>query len=79
MADWSRPFEDPIPLPDGRKFVTLKDAAAYIMKLPKAEQDLGGMADGDRGSYDGGGRSRAADARAHRYVEGAKSARRARF
>jgi hypothetical protein len=40
MADWSRPFEDPVPLPDGRKFVTLKDAATYIMKLPKAEQDL---------------------------------------
>ena len=40
MADWSRPFEDPIPLPDGRKFVTLKDAAAYIVKLPKGEQDL---------------------------------------
>jgi len=24
----------------GRQFVTLEDAAAYIMKLPKAEQDL---------------------------------------
>jgi hypothetical protein len=30
----------PIPLPGGRKMLTLKDAAAYIMKLPKAEQDL---------------------------------------
>jgi hypothetical protein len=37
---WSRPFEDPIPLPGGRQLVTLEDAAAYIMKLPKAEQDL---------------------------------------
>jgi hypothetical protein len=36
--DWSRPFEDPILLPDGRKLVTLKNAADYIMKLPKAEQ-----------------------------------------
>jgi hypothetical protein len=36
---WSRRFEDPIPLPRGRQFVTLKDAA-YIMKLPKAEQYL---------------------------------------
>ena len=38
MADsgWKRPFEDPIPLPRG--FVTLKDAADYILKLPKAEQ-----------------------------------------
>jgi hypothetical protein len=37
---WKRPFEDPIPLPRGRQLVTLKDAAAYIMKLPKAEQHL---------------------------------------
>jgi hypothetical protein len=37
---WSRAFEDPIPLPRGRRFVTLKDAAAYIMKLPKDEQHL---------------------------------------
>jgi hypothetical protein len=28
------------PLPRGRQFVTLEEAAAYIMKLPKAEQDL---------------------------------------
>jgi hypothetical protein len=37
---WSRRFEDPIELPDGRKMLTLKDAAAYIMKLPKTEQHL---------------------------------------
>lgn len=37
---WRRPFEDPIPLPRGRELVTLKDAADYIMKLPKAEQKL---------------------------------------
>jgi hypothetical protein len=37
---WSRAFEDPIPLPRGRQLVTLEDAAAYIMKLPKADQDL---------------------------------------
>jgi hypothetical protein len=37
---WSRAFEDPIPLPSSRQLVTLKDAAAYIMKLPKAEQNL---------------------------------------
>jgi hypothetical protein len=35
---WSRAFEDPIPLPGGRQLVTLKDAATYIMKLPKGEQ-----------------------------------------
>ena len=40
MADWSRAFDDPIPLPRGRQLVTLKDAANYIQKLPNAEQDL---------------------------------------
>ena len=37
---WKRPFDDPIPLPRGRQLVTLKDAAEFIQKLPKAEQDL---------------------------------------
>ena len=37
---WKRPFDDPIPLPRGRQFVTLKDAANYIQKLPKDEQLL---------------------------------------
>jgi hypothetical protein len=36
---WSTPFDEPIPLPGGRKLVTLKDAADYITKLPKAEQN----------------------------------------
>ena len=40
MADWARAFDEPIPLPRGRQLVTLEDAAAYIMKLPKAEQAL---------------------------------------
>ena len=31
------PDEDPIMLPDGRKLVTLRDAAAYATKLPKKE------------------------------------------
>ena len=34
---WSTPFDEPIEPPKGRKLVTLKDAAAYIMKLPPAE------------------------------------------
>ena len=34
---WQRRFEDPIPLPRGRQLVTLKDAADYITRLPKAE------------------------------------------
>jgi len=36
-SDWKRLFEDPIPLPRGRQLVALKDAADYILKLPKAE------------------------------------------
>ena len=42
MADngWRRKFEDPIPLPDGRQLVTLRDAADYITSLPKKESDL---------------------------------------
>jgi hypothetical protein len=31
--------EDPIPLPRGRKLVTLKDAADYITRLSKAEHE----------------------------------------
>jgi hypothetical protein len=37
---WKRKFEDPIPLPRGRQLVTLEDAARYIQKLPKAEQQI---------------------------------------
>jgi hypothetical protein len=37
---WSTSFEDPIILPDGRKLLTLKDAADYVTKLPKKESDL---------------------------------------
>jgi hypothetical protein len=40
VSNWSRPFEDPIPLPDSRQLVTLKEAADYIMKLSKADRDL---------------------------------------
>jgi hypothetical protein len=37
---WQRKFEDPIPLPNGRQLVTLKDAADYMTSLPKKESDL---------------------------------------
>jgi hypothetical protein len=37
---WNRPFDEPIPLPSGRQLVTLEDAARYIQKLPKAEQQI---------------------------------------
>jgi hypothetical protein len=40
VAVWARPFDDPILLPGGREFMTLRDAADYMMKLPKAEQNL---------------------------------------
>jgi hypothetical protein len=39
-SGWSRKFDDPIPLPRGRQLVTLEDAARYIQKLPKDEQQL---------------------------------------
>lgn len=36
---WSTPFPSPIVLPAGGAIVTLRDAGAYIMKLPKAQHD----------------------------------------
>jgi hypothetical protein len=32
---WSREFDEPIALPNGRKLVTLQDAAEYITLLPR--------------------------------------------
>jgi hypothetical protein len=39
---WDQEFFDPIELPDGRKLVKMHDAAKYIQKLRKAEQQLEG-------------------------------------
>jgi hypothetical protein len=36
---WHLPFAEPIQLPNGKKLLTLRDAALYITKLPKAEHD----------------------------------------
>jgi hypothetical protein len=36
---WDQTFFDPIVLPNGRKLITLRDAARYITELPKAEHD----------------------------------------
>ena len=36
---WNQQFSEPIPLPNRKKLVTLRDAALYITKLPKAEHD----------------------------------------
>jgi hypothetical protein len=37
---WSSEFADPVILPNGRKLVTLEDAATYITELPKKESAL---------------------------------------
>jgi hypothetical protein len=37
--EWKRAFDDPIPLPRGRRLVTLEDAGKYITQLPKAEHE----------------------------------------
>lgn len=37
---WSTPFYEPIPLPGGGQIVSFNDAAYFIQRLPKAEQDL---------------------------------------
>ena len=37
---WFDKFEEPIELSNGRRLVTLREAATYITKLPKPEQDL---------------------------------------
>jgi hypothetical protein len=39
LVSWDQRFFDPIELPDGKKLVTLRAAALYITKLPKAEHD----------------------------------------
>ncbi len=41
---WSREFEDSIPLPDGKRLNTLRDAIAYLAKaVPKSERDMPGV------------------------------------
>lgn len=34
QPDWKRRFDEPIPLPDGRRLKTLREAADYITSLP---------------------------------------------
>jgi hypothetical protein len=38
-ASWDQRFFDPIPVPGRKPLITLRDAALYITKLPKAEHD----------------------------------------
>jgi hypothetical protein len=37
---WSREFDEPIPLPDGRSLRNLRDAGDYILRLPATEKGL---------------------------------------
>jgi hypothetical protein len=39
MADWSRRFDVPIPVPTG-ELSTLREAGEYVAGLPKREHDL---------------------------------------
>jgi hypothetical protein len=43
-SGWQRKFEDPIPLPNGKKLATLRDAADYITSQPKKESEFSVMA-----------------------------------
>jgi hypothetical protein len=38
-VSWDQRFYDPIELPGRQPLITLRDAALYITKLPKAEHD----------------------------------------
>jgi hypothetical protein len=38
FVSWDQRIYDPIELPKGKPLVTLRDAALYITKLPKTEQ-----------------------------------------
>jgi hypothetical protein len=39
QGSWDRQFDEPIPLPKGKRLITVRDAALYITELPKAEHD----------------------------------------
>lgn len=39
-VSWSARFPAPVELPDGRKLITLHDAAKFIQRLPKAQHGL---------------------------------------
>ena len=39
LVSWSCHFDEPIQLPNSKRLATLRDAALYITKLPKAEHD----------------------------------------
>ena len=39
LPDWSRKFDNPIPIVNGRPLFTLHDAGKFIEALPKVEHD----------------------------------------
>jgi hypothetical protein len=39
VVTWERPFDQPVPLPNGPPARTLRDAANYIKKLPASERE----------------------------------------
>ena len=39
VVTWERPFDQPVPLPNGAPARTLRDAANYIRALPKSERE----------------------------------------
>ena len=39
LPDWSRKFDNPIPIVNGRPLFTLHDAGKFIAALPKVEHD----------------------------------------
>lgn len=39
LSGWQREFDEPIELPDRRRFITLHDAATFIAGLPLQVQD----------------------------------------
>jgi hypothetical protein len=77
-VSWDRRFSDPVELPKGQKLITLRDAALYITKLPKAAHDAkewqAAMETLILGATVGG----ADDVRAHRHHASAESSRRTR-
>jgi hypothetical protein len=38
LPDWSKRFFDPIPIQGGKPLFSLRDAAQYVLALPKSEQ-----------------------------------------
>src|SRR6267142_6087686 len=73
MADWTREFDEPIPVPKGRQLVTLRDAGDYVAELPEAEHMT---AEWQAAMFDARRRSqRAHHDGAHRHHEGIESKR----